>query len=183
MIFKKIPIYFISQPVEPIVTTLRKDFPMENGDLTEIELLKGCIAGDKKRWAAFVERYNKLIYHTIYKTLRVNATPTDPDDINDLFQEIFASFCANDCKKLRMFDPQRGVTLSSRAVTGLLFRKWSMVVRTVIILSQLARLTPLWGSNILNFLQLLAQKEVKISWKRSFISSGSVAVAFTRRVL
>ena len=86
---------------------------MENGDLTEIELLKGCIAGDKKRWAAFVERYNKLIYHTIYKTLRVNSVATDPDDINDLFQEIFASFCANDCKKLRMFDPQRGVTLAS----------------------------------------------------------------------
>ena len=86
---------------------------MENGDLTEIELLKGCIAGDKKRWTLFVERYNKLIYHTIYKTLRVNSVATDPDDINDLFQEIFASFCADDCKKLRMFDPQKGVTLAS----------------------------------------------------------------------
>ena len=86
---------------------------MENADLTEIELLKGCIAGDKKRWTAFVERYNKLIYHTIYKTLRVNSVATDPDDINDLFQEIFTSFCADDCKKLRMFDPHRGVSLAS----------------------------------------------------------------------
>jgi RNA polymerase sigma-70 factor (ECF subfamily) len=86
---------------------------MENGDLTEIELLQGCIAGDKKRWTTFVERYNKLIYHTIYKTLRVNATATNPDDINDLFQEIFTSFCANNCKKLRMFDPHRGVSLAS----------------------------------------------------------------------
>ena len=86
---------------------------MENGDLTEIELLQGCIAGDKQRWTTFVERYNKLIYHTIYKTLRVNATATNPDDINDLFQEIFTSFCANNCKKLRMFDPHRGVSLAS----------------------------------------------------------------------
>jgi len=86
---------------------------MENGDLTEIELLQGCIAGDKQRWTTFVERYNKLIYHTIYKTLRVNAIATNPDDINDLFQEIFTSFCANNCKKLRMFDPHRGVSLAS----------------------------------------------------------------------
>lgn len=86
---------------------------MENADLTESELLKGCIAGDKKRWTAFVEQYNKLIYHTIYKILRVNSVATDPDDINDLFQEIFASFCADDCKKLRMFDPHRGVSLAS----------------------------------------------------------------------
>jgi RNA polymerase sigma factor (sigma-70 family) len=99
--------------VEPNVTTLRKDFPMENGDLSEIELIQGCIAGDKKRWTIFVEQYNKLIYHTIYKTLRANATATDPDDINDLFQEIFTSFCANNCKKLRMFDPHRGVSLAS----------------------------------------------------------------------
>lgn len=113
MIFKKIPIYSISTLVKPIVTNLRNDFPMENGDLTEIELLKGCIAGDKKRWTTFVERYNKLIYHTIYKTLRVNSVPTDPDAINDLFQDVFASFCASDCKKLRMFDPHRGVTLAS----------------------------------------------------------------------
>ena len=96
-----------------MVTILRKDVPMENGDLTEIELLNGCIAGDKKRWSTFVERYNKLIYHTIYKTLRVNATATNPEDINDLFQEIFTSLCDTNCKKLRMFDPHRGVTLAS----------------------------------------------------------------------
>ena len=86
---------------------------MENSDLTEIELLEGCIAGDKKRWTLFVERYNKLIYHTIYQTLRVNSVATDPDDISDLFQEIFTSFCASNCKKLRMFDPHRGVSLAS----------------------------------------------------------------------
>jgi len=86
---------------------------MENSELTEIELLEGCIAGDKKRWTLFVERYNKLIYHTIYKTLRVNSVATNPDDINDLFQEIFASFCASNCKKLRMFDPHKGVSLAS----------------------------------------------------------------------
>ena len=79
----------------------------------ESELLKGCISGDKESWTLFVKQYNKLIYYTIYKTLRVNGQSTDPDDINDLFQEVFTSFCDNNCKKLRAFDPQKGVKLSS----------------------------------------------------------------------
>ena len=86
---------------------------MGTTDPTEGELLKGCISGDKKQWDIFVKRYNRLIYHTIYKTLRVNGKPTDPDDVNDLFQEVFASFCANDFKKLRTFDPARGCSLPS----------------------------------------------------------------------
>ena len=86
---------------------------MMDGALTESELLKGCISGNKESWSLFVKQYNKLIYHTIYKTLRVNGQPTDPDDINDLFQEVFTSFCENNCKKLRAFDPQKGVKLSS----------------------------------------------------------------------
>ena len=81
--------------------------------LAESELLKGCTSGDKESWSLFVKQYNKLIYHTIYKTLRVNGQPTDPDDVNDLFQEVFTAFCENDCKKLRAFDPQKGVKLSS----------------------------------------------------------------------
>ena len=86
---------------------------MTDVSLTESELLNGCISGDKESWTLFVKQYNKLIYHTIYKTLRVNGQPTNPDDINDLFQEVFTSFCENNCKKLRAFDPQKGVKLSS----------------------------------------------------------------------
>jgi RNA polymerase sigma-70 factor (ECF subfamily) len=82
-------------------------------DPTDQQLLQGCVTGDKASWELFVKHYSKLIYHSIYKTLRVNAKPTDPDDINDLFQELFASICADNCKKLRMFDPCKGVSLAS----------------------------------------------------------------------
>lgn len=81
---------------------------MAHTDITEDELLKGCISNDKGKWDLFVKKYSKLIYHTIYKTLRVNDKPTPPDDVNDLFQEVFASLCADNCKKLRMFDPGKG---------------------------------------------------------------------------
>jgi len=86
---------------------------MDNINITEDELLKGCISGDKKGWTIFVQRYNKLIYHTIYRTLRVNDKPTNQDEVNDLFQEVFTSFCAEHFKKLRMFDPRKGCSLAS----------------------------------------------------------------------
>jgi RNA polymerase sigma-70 factor (ECF subfamily) len=86
---------------------------MDKKDFTEDELLKGCISGDKKKWNIFVQRYSKLIYHTIYKTLRVNDKPAHPDEVNDLFQEVFTSFCAENSKKLRIFDPRKGCNLPS----------------------------------------------------------------------
>jgi len=86
---------------------------MDNTDFNEGELLKGCISGDKEKWDIFVKRYSKLIYHTIYKTLRVNDTPANPDDVNDLFQEVFTSLCAENSRKLRMFDPRKGCNLPS----------------------------------------------------------------------
>jgi len=88
-------------------------FLMDTTDFTEDELLKGCISGDKEEWNIFIQRYSKLIYHTIYKTHRVNDKPANPDDINDLFQEVFTSFCADNFKKLRMFDSTKGCTLPS----------------------------------------------------------------------
>ena len=86
---------------------------MMDSTLTDSELLNGCVSGNKESWSLFVKNYNKLIYHTIYKTLRVNGCFIDPDDVNNLFQEVFASFCENNCKKLRMFDPKKGLKLSS----------------------------------------------------------------------
>ena len=82
--------------------------------ITEDELLKRCISGDKKGWNVFIQKYSRLIYHTVYKTFRVNSKFANPDDVNDLFQEVFTSLCADNSKKLRMFDPEKGCsTLAS----------------------------------------------------------------------
>ena len=86
---------------------------MGNADLTESELLKGCITGDKRKWDIFVKRYNRLIYHTIHKTFLVSGASANPEDVNDLFQDAFTSFCADDFKKLRRFDPEKGCSLPS----------------------------------------------------------------------
>jgi RNA polymerase sigma factor (sigma-70 family) len=80
---------------------------------TEEELLKGCISGSKEKWNLFVKKYSNLILHTIYKTLRVYGQPSDPDEVDDLFQEVFIAFYADNFKKLRIYDPAKGRTLAS----------------------------------------------------------------------
>ena len=86
---------------------------MVNIEPTEEELLKGCISGSKEKWNLFVKKYSNLILHTIYKTLRVYDQPTDPDEVDDLFQEVFIAFYADNLKKLRIYDPVKGRTLAS----------------------------------------------------------------------
>ena len=77
-------------------------------DMTDDQLIKQCVSGDKKGWNIFIKKYSRLVYHTIYKTFRVNNTFADPDDVNDLFQEVFASLFADSFRKIRMFDPSKG---------------------------------------------------------------------------
>ncbi len=87
---------------------------MDSNRATEIKLLKGCISGDKAQWDIFVEKYNQLIYHAIFKTLRQYTGGGDhTEDVNDLFQEVFTALCADTCKKLRAFDPDKGCSLPS----------------------------------------------------------------------
>jgi len=53
------------------------------------ELIQGCLAGDKKAWDFFVERFSRLIYWSIRKTLEKSAFVSRPDLADDIFQEIF----------------------------------------------------------------------------------------------
>ena len=86
---------------------------MASTDPTEEEILKGCISGNKEKWNIFAQKYRKLILHSIYKTLRVYEQPTNPDEVDDLFQDVFISFYANDFKKMRIYDPTKGRSLAS----------------------------------------------------------------------
>ena len=61
---------------------------MSDVTFTERELLKGCVSGDEKSWNLFFKHYNKLIYHTIYITLRVKGIPTNKDYINERIDEL-----------------------------------------------------------------------------------------------
>lgn len=101
--------------------------------LSEEELLRGCISGDKKKWDVFVQQYSNLIYHTIHSTLRVHEQPNSTDDVNDLFQEIFSALLRDNCKKLRIFDPSKGRSLAS----------WLRLIATRLTINHIKRARPL----------------------------------------
>lgn len=58
--------------------------------LTDDALLKGCQQGRKDCWDAFVERYSKLIYWSLHRTLASSSYSSRTGLIDEIFQEVFA---------------------------------------------------------------------------------------------
>ncbi len=77
------------------------------------DLLRECLGGSRDAWHRFVERFSKLIYHSINKTLQSYACNLQQEDIEDIFNGIFLSIIENNYKKLRQFEGKKGCTLSS----------------------------------------------------------------------
>lgn len=69
----------------------------------EKKLLEGCVRQDKKSWDAFVERYHRLISHSIVLTLKRYAFPLENQIVEELFNTTFLSLLEDNCKKLRQF--------------------------------------------------------------------------------
>jgi len=70
----------------------------------EKTLLKRCLNQDKKAWDIFVEKYNRIIYNAIIRTLKKHSFPTENQVVDDLFQTVFLSLLESNCKKLRQFE-------------------------------------------------------------------------------
>jgi RNA polymerase sigma-70 factor, ECF subfamily len=83
--------------------------------MTEREqiLIAGCVKGDRSSWSEFVRQYSNLVYHTIRKTLSLHHVDQRDDVVEDLYQELFISLLADDCRKLRQFRGESGCTLAS----------------------------------------------------------------------
>ncbi len=69
----------------------------------EVKLVEGCISRDKKAWDFFVEKYHRLISHSIVQTLRRYSFPLENQIVEELFHTVFLSLLEDDCKKLRQF--------------------------------------------------------------------------------
>jgi RNA polymerase sigma factor (sigma-70 family) len=76
---------------------------MRTGTEDEGKLVDGCIRQEKEAWDAFVERYHRLISHSIVQTLRRYCVPLEDQIIEDLFHTVFLSLMEDDFKKLRQF--------------------------------------------------------------------------------
>ena len=79
----------------------------------EKQLLSRCFEGHKPSWDEFVQRYSRLIYHTVATTLDRQSREWSRELIDDLFQEIFLTLVRDDFAQLRRFKGDAGCTLAS----------------------------------------------------------------------
>jgi len=62
---------------------MRKFFPSDEA------LVAACVEGEKDAWDAFVERFSKLIYWSIRKTLEDAGSAKKTGIVDDIFQSVF----------------------------------------------------------------------------------------------
>ncbi len=59
-----------------------------------------------------VQEYWNLIYYTVRATLAFHNVRHTKEDIEDLRGEVFIHLFENDCRRLRQYDPARGLSLA-----------------------------------------------------------------------
>jgi RNA polymerase sigma-70 factor (ECF subfamily) len=87
--------------------------------------LKGCIAGRKGAWDAFVQQTAALIYAAVQRTVRTRGlTPSGGGggEVDDRVQDVYVKLLQDNCRLLRQFDPKRAslstyLTLVARSTT------------------------------------------------------------------
>lgn len=79
----------------------------------ERELLQACFSGDRAAWERFVETYSKLVYYSIRQTLKVMEIAPDPDDLDDLYGNVFLSLFENNFARLKSFKGKNDCSLAS----------------------------------------------------------------------
>src|ERR1051325_1872522 len=79
----------------------------------ELELLAAILAGKRACWSEFKRRYERLIASCVLLTLRRYDAPFSQADLQDLIAEVWLDLWRDDLKKLRAFEPARGLRLSN----------------------------------------------------------------------
>lgn len=84
---------------------------MEN--ITDQEILAGCMAGDSRMQEALVRKFSNPVYRQIQYILRSRNIYSSQADIEDLHNTLFEKLFAERCKKLRQFQGKNGCSLAS----------------------------------------------------------------------
>lgn len=77
------------------------------------ELVQGMLAGSALAWRAFARNYDALIYAAIDRVLRPFPTLNNRGEREDVHATLLSSLVARDMHKLRVFQLERGVRLST----------------------------------------------------------------------
>jgi len=76
----------------------------------ELRILRNCLDNDDCE--EFVKQYHKLIIKTIQRIHEKCRVTLTSDDLDDMVGEVFVQIFDNDCKKLRLYDENKGAKLS-----------------------------------------------------------------------
>lgn len=79
----------------------------------EATLLSGLLSDDPAAWREFNTLYSRLIYRCITKVLGRFNGAAHADDTREIYSTLCVQLLANDKRKLRSFDPERGNKLST----------------------------------------------------------------------
>lgn len=84
-----------------------------SGPLAEQCLLQRLLRGEGAAWNAFHCRYEGLVVGCVLRVLRRFGAVFSHEDLADLVGEVWLALVRDDCRKLRLYDPERGYRLSS----------------------------------------------------------------------
>jgi RNA polymerase sigma-70 factor (ECF subfamily) len=73
------------------------------GPESDRRLLQRCLQQEPDAWREFLDRYLRLIYHTVHHAAGMRSIPLDQDEIDDLAAEVLSQLVADDMAVLRRF--------------------------------------------------------------------------------
>jgi RNA polymerase sigma-70 factor (ECF subfamily) len=80
---------------------------------TDEELLGRALAGAEVAWRELLRRFRALIHGCIARLTSRHRAILSPCDADEIYAEVLVALLADDRRRLRAFDPCRGVRLSS----------------------------------------------------------------------
>jgi len=80
---------------------------------TDKELLKACFNSDRAAMEEFIRKFSKLVYYSIHQAFKIKSISPQPEEIEDLFGDIFLSLFESDFTRLRSFKGRNGCSLAS----------------------------------------------------------------------
>ena len=69
--------------------------------------LEACFRGDKAAWDAFVDRFARVIFAAVRRTLASRAPAIQAAEVQDVAQDVFLRLIKDDYRLLRTYDPAR----------------------------------------------------------------------------
>lgn len=82
-------------------------------NLTDKQLVAGCIKGDASAQERFVRQFSNLVYAAILGVVKAKTVVLSQHDIEDLHSTVFLRLFEHRCRKLGQFKGKNGCSLAS----------------------------------------------------------------------